>query len=124
MSTPRLTASCVTLAGAGSPILAAVVASTGVVAGLCWALHGWFRLSISRFNSVAAKDVLAHTTNHWLAKFIAVGSNTPGADGVARHVQRPVSEWSAMGRIRPRALGRRAGAGAGGWDGCWRAAAG
>ena len=24
-----------------------------------WALHGWFRLSIHRFNSVAAKDVLA-----------------------------------------------------------------
>jgi hypothetical protein len=39
--------------------IAAVVASIGVVAGLCWALHGWFRLSINRFNSLAAKDVLA-----------------------------------------------------------------
>jgi hypothetical protein len=39
--------------------IAAVVASIAVVAGLCWALHGWFRLSINRFNSVAAKDVLA-----------------------------------------------------------------
>ena len=39
--------------------IAAVVASIAVVAGLCWALHGWFRLSIHRFNTVAAKDVLA-----------------------------------------------------------------
>jgi hypothetical protein len=39
--------------------IAAVVASIGVVAGLCWALHGWFRLSINRFNRLAAKDVLA-----------------------------------------------------------------
>jgi hypothetical protein len=39
--------------------IAAVVASIAVVAGLGWALHGWFRLSIHRFNAVAAKDVLA-----------------------------------------------------------------
>ena len=39
--------------------IAAVVASIAVVAGMCGALHGWFRLSINRFNSVAAKDVLA-----------------------------------------------------------------
>ena len=39
--------------------VAAVVASIAVVVGLCWALHGWFTLSINRFNSVAAKDVLA-----------------------------------------------------------------
>ena len=39
--------------------IAAVVASIAVVAGLCWALHGWFRLSIHRFDTVAAKDVLA-----------------------------------------------------------------
>ena len=39
--------------------IAAVVASIAVVAGLGWALHGWFRLSIHRFNSVVAKDVLA-----------------------------------------------------------------
>ena len=39
--------------------IAAVVASIAVVAGLCWALHGWFRLSINLFNSLASKDVLA-----------------------------------------------------------------
>jgi hypothetical protein len=39
--------------------IAAVVASLAVLAGLCWALYGWFRLSIHRFNSVVAKDVLA-----------------------------------------------------------------
>jgi hypothetical protein len=39
--------------------IAAVVASICVVAGLCWALHGWFTLSINRFNRLAAKDVLA-----------------------------------------------------------------
>jgi hypothetical protein len=38
--------------------IAAVVASIAVMASLCWALHGWFRLSINRFNGVAAKDVL------------------------------------------------------------------
>ena len=38
--------------------IAAVVTSIAVVAGLGWALHGWFTLSINRFNSVAAKDVL------------------------------------------------------------------
>lgn len=39
--------------------IAAVVASLAVLAGLCWALYGWFRLSIHRFNGVIAKDVLA-----------------------------------------------------------------
>ena len=39
--------------------VSAGVASIAVVVGLCWALHGWFTLSINRFNSVAAKDVLA-----------------------------------------------------------------
>lgn len=38
--------------------IAAVVTSIAVVVGLCWALYGWFRVSINRFNSVAAKDVL------------------------------------------------------------------
>jgi len=38
--------------------VAAVVTSIAVVAGLGWALHGWFTLSINRFNSVAAQDVL------------------------------------------------------------------
>jgi hypothetical protein len=37
----------------------AVVASIAVLAGLCGALYGWFRLSINRFNGVVAKDVLA-----------------------------------------------------------------
>ena len=39
--------------------IAAVVASIVVVAGLGLTLYGWFRLSIQRFNSVVAKDVLA-----------------------------------------------------------------
>ncbi len=39
--------------------IAAVVVSIAVVVGLCWALYGWFRLSLHRFNSVVAKDVLA-----------------------------------------------------------------
>ena len=38
--------------------IVAVVASIAVVASLCWALYGWFRLSIHRFNGVIAKDVL------------------------------------------------------------------
>jgi hypothetical protein len=38
--------------------IAGVVGSIAVVVGLCWALYGWFRLSISRFNGVVAKDVL------------------------------------------------------------------
>lgn len=39
--------------------IAAVVASIAVVAGLCWALYGWFKLSLNRFHRVVAKDVLA-----------------------------------------------------------------
>ncbi len=38
---------------------AAVVASIAVVAGLCWALYGWFNVSLDRFNGVVAKDMLA-----------------------------------------------------------------
>ncbi len=38
--------------------IVAVVASIAVVAGLCWALYGYFRLSIHRFDGVVAKDVL------------------------------------------------------------------
>ncbi len=49
----------------------AVVASIAVVAGLCWALYGWFRLSIHRFDSVAAKDVLAA----WDAKLDQVSAD-------------------------------------------------
>ena len=30
-----------------------------MLAGLCWALYGWFTMSLNRFNSVVAKDVLA-----------------------------------------------------------------
>jgi hypothetical protein len=39
--------------------IAAVAASIALVAGLSWALHGWFTVSIRRFDGVAAKDVLA-----------------------------------------------------------------
>jgi hypothetical protein len=39
--------------------VAAVVASIAVLAGLCWALYGWFRVALSRFERVVAKDVLA-----------------------------------------------------------------
>lgn len=39
--------------------VAAIVASIALVAGLCWALYGWFKVSLGRFNSVVAKDVLA-----------------------------------------------------------------
>jgi hypothetical protein len=39
--------------------IAAVVASIAVVAGLCWAVYGWFKLSLNRFHRVVAKDVLA-----------------------------------------------------------------
>ncbi len=38
--------------------IVAVVMSIAVVVGLCWALYGWFRLSINRFNGLAARDVL------------------------------------------------------------------
>jgi hypothetical protein len=39
--------------------IVAVVASIALLAGLCCALYGWFRLSLHRFDSVVAKDVLA-----------------------------------------------------------------
>jgi hypothetical protein len=38
--------------------IVAVVASIAVLAGLCWALYGYFRLTIHRFDGVVAKDVL------------------------------------------------------------------
>jgi hypothetical protein len=38
--------------------IVAVVASIAVLAGLCWALYGYFRLSIHRFDGLVAKDVL------------------------------------------------------------------
>ena len=68
--------------------IAAVVASIAVVAGLCWALHGWFTLSINRFNSVAAKDVLAA----WDAKLA-----TQSADDRERlRAQPPVAVLEAL----------------------------
>ena len=39
--------------------IVAVVAAIAVLAGLCWALYGYFRLSIHRFDGLVAKDVLA-----------------------------------------------------------------
>jgi hypothetical protein len=38
--------------------IVAVVASIAVLAGLCFALYGYFRLSIHRFDGAVAKDVL------------------------------------------------------------------
>lgn len=68
--------------------IAAVVASIAVVGGLCWALHGWFRLSINRFNSVAAKDVLAA----WDAKLAKL---SPG-DRERLREQPPVAVLEAL----------------------------
>jgi hypothetical protein len=67
--------------------IAAVVASVAVVAGLCSALHGWFRLSINRFNSVAAKDVLAA----WDAKLAKLSAD----DRERLRVQPPVAVLEA-----------------------------
>jgi len=68
--------------------VAAVVASIAVVVGLCWALQGWFTLSINRFNSVAAKDVLAA----WDAKLA-----TQSADDRERlRAQPPVAVLEAL----------------------------
>ena len=39
--------------------ITAVAASIAVLAGLCWALYGWFTMSLNRFNSFVAADVLA-----------------------------------------------------------------
>jgi hypothetical protein len=68
--------------------IAAVVVSIGVVAGLCWALHGWFRLSISRFDSVVAKDVLAA----WDAKLASLSPD----DRERLRVQPPVAVLEAL----------------------------
>ena len=68
--------------------IAAVVASIAVVVGLCWALHGWFRLSITRFNSVAAKDVLAA----WDAKLASLSPD----DRERLRVQPPVAVLEAL----------------------------
>ena len=68
--------------------VAAVVSSIAVVVGLGWALHGWFALSINRFNSVAAKDVLAA----WEAKWA-----TQSADDRERlRAQPPVAVLEAL----------------------------
>ena len=66
----------------------AVVASIALVAGLCWALHGWFMLSINRFNSVAAKDVLAA----WDAKLAKLSAD----DRERLRVQPPVAVLEAV----------------------------
>jgi hypothetical protein len=68
--------------------IAAVVASIAAVAGLCWALHGWFRWSINRFNSVAAKDVLAA----WDAKLAKVSAD----DRERLRAQPPVAVLEAL----------------------------
>ena len=68
--------------------IAAVVTSIAVVAGLCWALHGWFRLSIHRFNGVAAKDVLAA----WDAKLEQVSAD----DRDRLRAQPPVAVLEAL----------------------------
>jgi hypothetical protein len=68
--------------------IAAVVVSIAVMAGLCWALHGWFRLSINRFNSVAAKDVLAA----WDAKLAKVSVD----DRELLRAQPPVAVLEAL----------------------------
>jgi hypothetical protein len=51
--------------------ITAVVASIAVLAGLCWALHGWFTMSLNRFNTVVAKDVLAG----WDAQLAALSAD-------------------------------------------------
>ena len=68
--------------------IAAVVVSIAVVVGLCLALHGWFRLSINRFNSVAAKDVLAA----WDAKLAKVSAD----DCELLRAQPPVAVLEAL----------------------------
>lgn len=73
--------------------IAAVVVSIAVVAGLCWALHGWFRLSINRFNSVAAKDVLAA----WDAKLAKVSAD----DRELLRAQPPVAVLEALVALPP-----------------------
>ena len=67
---------------------AAVVASIAVLAGLCWALYGWFRLSIHRFDSVVAKDVLAA----WDAKL----AKLPADDRERLRAQPPAAVLEAL----------------------------
>ena len=74
--------------------IAAVVVSIAVVAGLCLALHGWFRLSINRFNSVAAKDVLAA----WDAKLAKVSAD----DRELLRAQPPVAVLEALIALPPK----------------------
>ena len=66
----------------------AVVGSIAVLAGLGLALYGWFRLSINRFNSVAAKDVLAA----WDAKLAELSAD----DRERLRVQPPVAVLEAL----------------------------
>ena len=68
--------------------IAAVVTSIAVVAGLCWALHGWFKLSIHRFNGVAARDVLAV----WDAKLAKLSAD----DRERLRAQPPVAVLEAL----------------------------
>ena len=68
--------------------IAAVVASIAVVIGVCWALYGWFRLSINRFNGVVAKDVLTA----WDANL----AKLPAEDRERLRVQPPVAVLEAL----------------------------
>ena len=68
--------------------IAAVLASIAVVAGLCWALHGWFKLSIHRFNRMVAKDVLAA----WDAKLAKLSAD----DRERLRAQPPVAVLEAL----------------------------
>src|ERR1700754_3750409 len=91
--------------------IAAVVTSIAVVAGLGWALHGWFTLSIGRFNRVAAKDVLAA----WDAKL----AKLPADDRERLRAQPPAAVLEALvglpsARVARFQLSYRRGAGAGG----------
>ena len=77
--------------------IVAVVASIAVVAGLCWALYGWFRLSIHRFNGVLAKDVLAA----WDAKLAKLSAD----DREQLRTQPPIAVWKPSLLCRPRGRG-------------------
>ena len=68
--------------------IAAVLASIAVVAGLCWALHGWFKLSIHRFNRMVANDVLAA----WDAKLAKLSAD----DRERLRAQPPVAVLEAL----------------------------
>ena len=70
--------------------VAAVVASIAVVAGLCWALYGWFKVSLDRFNSVVAKDVLAA----WDAKLAKLSELTVNGCSCSRRARVSGKPWS------------------------------